>query len=71
MSLFEVNDKGNVVVYGYFDCEMLLKNFWDSLDGNECSILINNKRCFVDLSDVECVDSVGLVWFINVVRDVK
>jgi len=31
VSLFEVNDKGNVVVHGHLDRETLSKNFWDSL----------------------------------------
>ena len=71
MSLFEVNDKGNVVVRGHLDRETLSKNFWDSLNGNERSTLINNKRCLVDLSDVERADSAGLAWLINAVRDAK
>mgnify|MGYP001029097932 FL=1 len=71
MSLFEVNDKGNVVVHGHLDRETLSKNFWDSLNGNERSTLINNKGCLVDLSDVERADSAGLAWLINAVRDAK
>ena len=71
MSLFEVNDKGNIVVHGHLDRETLSKNFWDSLSGNERSTLINSKKCFVDLSDVERADSAGLAWLINAVRDAK
>ncbi|MCH2056928.1 MAG: STAS domain-containing protein [Thalassotalea sp.] len=71
MSLFEVNDKGNIVVHGHLDRETLSKNFWESLRGNERSVLINNKRCKVDLSDVERADSAGLAWLINAVRDAK
>ena len=71
MSLFEVNDKGNVVVHGHLDRETLSKNFWDSLNGNERSTLINNKRCLVDLSDVERADSARMAWLINPVSDAK
>ena len=69
MSLFEVNDKGNIVIHGHLDRETLTKNFWESLSGNERSTLINNKRCEIDLSDVERADSAGLAWLINAVRD--
>jgi|TARA_Y100000296_G_scaffold9826_1_gene11333 phospholipid transport system transporter-binding protein len=71
VSLFEVNDKGNIVVHGHLDRETLSKNFWESLNGNERSALITKKRCQIDLSDVERADSAGLAWLINAVRDAK
>ncbi|MFZ8199045.1 STAS domain-containing protein [Alteromonas portus] len=71
MSLFEVNDKGNIVVHGHLDRETLSKNFWVSLSADERSTLITNKRCQIDLSDVERADSAGLAWLINAVRDAK
>lgn len=71
MSLFEVNDKGSVVIHGHLDRDTLSKNFWESLSSNDRNALIQNKSCVVDLSDVERADSAGLAWLINAVRDAK
>ncbi|MCZ8529573.1 STAS domain-containing protein [Alteromonas sp. PRIM-21] len=71
MSLFEVNDTGRIVVHGQLDRETLSKNFWESLSGNQRSMLVSNKKCQVDLGDVERADSAGLAWLINAVRDAK
>lgn len=71
MSLFEVNDKGDVVVHGHLDRDTLSKNFWESLASSERNTLVQNQRCSVDLSDVERADSAGLAWLINAVRDAK
>ncbi len=71
MSLFEVNDTGRIVVHGQLDRETLSKNFWESLSSNQLSTLVSNKKCQVDLGDVERADSAGLAWLINAVRDAK
>ncbi|GFD67419.1 hypothetical protein KUL156_18730 [Alteromonas sp. KUL156] len=71
MSLFEINDKGNVIVHGQLDRDTLSKNFWETLSNGERSVLQQNKRCCVDLSDVERADSAGLAWLINAVRDAE
>lgn len=69
MSLFEVNDKGNIVVHGHLDRDTLSKNFWECLNSKERERLINSGECRIDLSDVERADSAGLAWLINAVRD--
>jgi len=71
VSLFEINDKGNVIVHGQLDRDTLSKNFWETLSSGERSVLQQNKRCCVDLSDVERADSAGLAWLINAVRDAE
>jgi phospholipid transport system transporter-binding protein len=71
VSLFEINDKGNVIVHGQLDRDTLSKNFWESLSSNERGTLQQNKRCTLDLSDVERADSAGLAWLINAVRDAE
>ncbi|MEL7387769.1 MAG: STAS domain-containing protein [Pseudomonadota bacterium] len=71
MSLFEVNDKGNIVVHGHLDRDTLRKNLWESLSQSERDSLQQRKSCTVDLSDVERADSAGLAWLINAVRDAK
>lgn len=71
MSLFEINDKGNVIVHGQLDRDTSSKNFWETLSNGERSVLQQNKRCCVDLSDVERADSAGLAWLINAVRDAE
>ncbi|BFT29274.1 hypothetical protein D210916BOD24_04500 [Alteromonas sp. D210916BOD_24] len=71
MSLFEVNDKGNIVVHGHLDRDTLSKNLWESLRNSERDLLKKAATCTVDLSDVERADSAGLAWLINAVRDAK
>lgn len=71
MSLFEVTDKGNIIVHGHLDRDTLSTNFWQGLSSSERSALINAKQSAIDLSDVERADSAGLAWLINAVRDAK
>jgi phospholipid transport system transporter-binding protein len=71
VSLFEVNNKGNVVVHGHLDRDTLSKNFWESLTNEQRSNLVAAKKCVADLGDVERADSAGLAWLINAVRDAK
>ena len=71
MSLFEVNNKGNIIVHGHLYRDTLSTNFWQGLSSSERSALINAKQSAIDLSDVERADSAGLAWLINAVRDAK
>lgn len=71
MSLFEVNNEGNIVVHGHLDRETLSKNLWESLSRSEQDTVKKNASCTVDLSDVERADSAGLAWLINAIRDAK
>lgn len=69
MSLFQVDDKGVIRVHGHLDRDTLAKNWWPSLSSSERSMLEKNSQCTFDLAEVERVDSAGLAWLINAIRD--
>ena len=71
MSLFQVNDSGRVTVHGDLDHSTLSKNFWECMNTQQYSQLTKIGECCIDLSDVERVDSAGLAWLINAIRDGK
>lgn len=71
MSLIQVNESGNVSVHGCLDQATLAKDFWQVINAKERALLSDNQRCSIDLSDVERVDSAGLAWLINAIRDGK
>ena len=71
MSLFQVSDSGVVHIHGHLDRDTLARNCWDMLSSSEKSSLVKQGKCVLDLSDVERVDSAGLAWLINAVRDGK
>ncbi|NMH60461.1 STAS domain-containing protein [Alteromonas sp. MYP5] len=67
--MFQVNHNGTVAVKGNLDRDVLNKNWWEMLDAKQRNQLISNQRCVFDLSSVERVDSAGLAWLVNAVRD--
>lgn len=69
MSLFDVGKNGDIVVHGNLDRDTLSTNFWQRLSSQQQESLKNAGTCTVDLGDVERVDSAGLAWLINAVRD--
>lgn len=71
MNLFEVNDKGNVIVHGHLDRDTISANFWETLGSIDRNTLKKSQQCKMDLSDVERADSAGLAWLINAVRDTQ
>ncbi|QJR80238.1 STAS domain-containing protein [Alteromonas pelagimontana] len=71
MSLFQLNSNGKVSIHGHLDRDTLAKNWWNMLSSDEKSALQQLKRCVLDLSSVERIDSAGLAWLINAVRDGK
>lgn len=71
MSLFQLNDEGVLHIHGHLDRDTLAKNWWGMLSSTEQSTLIAKGKCVLDLSDVERIDSAGLAWLINAVRDGK
>ena len=72
MSLFQVNGStGCVSVHGDLDHSTLSKNFWECMSAQQCSQLASIGECCIDLGDVERVDSAGLAWLINAIRDGK
>ncbi|GGW80998.1 STAS domain-containing protein [Alteromonas halophila] len=71
MSLFDLNQQGTVSVHGNLDRDTLTGNWWQQLSPAQQSMLNDQGRCTFDLSDVERVDSAGLAWLINAVRDAR
>ncbi|MEW9799042.1 STAS domain-containing protein [Alteromonas sp. CYL-A6] len=70
MSLFDVNTHG-VTFHGNLDRETLTKNWWLLLTPGQQKTLRGASECVFDLSDVERVDSAGLAWLINAIRDAR
>jgi len=71
VSLFQVNEDGRVSIHGHLDRNTLSKNFWESLTSPQSASLAKAQICRMDLSDVERVDSAGLAWLLNAIRDGK
>ncbi len=67
--IFQVNNDGKVVVKRNLDRDVLVKNWWDMLDTQQRQQLSSSKQCEFDLSGVERIDSAGLAWLINAIRD--
>ncbi|MCW8109463.1 STAS domain-containing protein [Alteromonas ponticola] len=67
--IFQVNGDGTVAVKGNLDRDVLNKNWWEMLDAKQRENLITSSQCEFDLSSVERVDSAGLAWLVNAVRD--
>ena len=71
MSIFQLNDAGVVHIHGHLDRDTLAKNWWCMLNSAEKASLAKLGKCVLDLGDVERIDSAGLAWLINAVRDSK
>jgi phospholipid transport system transporter-binding protein len=71
VSLIQINGSGNVSVHGCLDQATLSKDFWLAITEQERGQLSSTKRCSIDLSDVERIDTAGLAWLINAIRDGK
>jgi len=71
VNVFELSDQGRVNVHGNIDRDTLTRNWWQQLDASDRKKLVSAGNCTFDLSDVERVDSAGLAWLINAVRDAR
>ena len=71
MNVFELGEQGRVNVHGNIDRDTLTRNWWQQLSASERGKLVDAGNCTFDLSDVERVDSAGLAWLINAVRDAR
>lgn len=69
MSLYQLNSQGHVSVHGHLARDTLARNWWDMLSSQEKQTLKAAKQCVFDLGEVERVDSAGLAWLINAIRD--
>lgn len=71
MSLFQVSEQSVVSIHGNLDRDTLSKNWWSLLTDAQREQLQQAKASIFDLADVERVDSAGLAWLINAIRDAK
>ena len=71
MSLFQVSEKSVVSIHGHLDRDTLSDNWWALLSKAQRQQLKKAQRSTFDLADVERVDSAGLAWLINAIRDAK
>lgn len=69
MSLFDVDNSTDINVHGHLDRDTLSTNFWQQLTAQQRESLKGAGACKINLNDVERVDSAGLAWLINAVRD--
>jgi len=69
--VFTIESKRNLVISGHLDRDTLTKNWWDCLTGNERAELVKEQHCSFDLTKAQRVDSAGLAWLINAIRDGK
>ncbi len=71
MSLFQVSSDSVISVHGHLDRETLSDNWWAILSSKQQQQLQDSGQCTFDLADVERVDSAGLAWLINAIRDAR
>lgn len=71
MSLFQVSEKSVVSIHGHLDRDTLSDNWWALLSKAQRQQLSKAQSSIFDLADVERVDSAGLAWLINAIRDAK
>jgi len=71
MSLYQVGDDGRVSVHGNLNRDTLAKDWWVMLSAGEKKSLTNSRACLIDLANVERVDSAGLAWIVNALRDAR
>ena len=71
MTIFQLTDKNTVSIQGELDRETLSKNWWSLLSKSEQETLQAQASCVFDLSSVTRVDSAGLAWLVNAIRDSK
>lgn len=71
MSLFQVSDNAVISVHGHLDHDTLSKNLWESVTAKQKASIRNIGECCIDLGDVERIDSAGLAWILNAIRDGK
>lgn len=59
------------VVTSALDREHIKQNWWQLLSAKEREELIRAQRCQLNLGQVKRIDSAGLAWLINAMRDTK
>jgi phospholipid transport system transporter-binding protein len=60
---------GRLALEGALNQVTLTKDFWPSLSPEQMNLLLQQKHCIFDFADVNAVDSAGLAWTLNAVRD--
>ncbi|RDV28116.1 STAS domain-containing protein [Alteromonas aestuariivivens] len=68
---FNFIDDNGIQLQGELDRDSLTTNWWTMLDTGQKNRLTASKACRFDLSSVERIDSAGLAWLVNAVRDAR
>lgn len=71
MRIFSIENNGDIVITGHLDRDNLTKNWWECLTNAEQRTLKEQNNCCFDLANAQRVDSAGLAWLINAIRDGK
>ena len=62
-------DKQTIKLNGALDRQTLSQEWWSSLGNSEQQRLRAAKHCELDFQDVQRVDSAGLAWTLNAIRE--
>lgn len=71
MITYTGNATDGFVVTSALDREHIKQNWWQLLSSEEREELIRTQQCQLNLGQVERIDSAGLAWLINAMRDTK
>ncbi|NVK56924.1 MAG: STAS domain-containing protein [Alteromonadaceae bacterium] len=66
-----MSDKQTISLTGALDRQSLSQDWWKSLSSNEQQQYRHSSHCVMDFSAVERVDTAGLAWTLNAIRDGK
>ena len=62
-------DQQTIKLNGALDRQTLSQEWWSSLSNSEQQRLRAAKNCKLDFQDVQRVDSAGLAWTLNAIRE--
>ena len=66
-----MSDKQTIKLNGALDRHTLSQDWWSSLSSSDKQRYSAARHCELDFQDVERVDSAGLAWTLNAIRDAK
>ncbi len=66
-----MSDKQTISLTGALDRQTLSQDWWKSLGSTDQQKYRDASQCMMDFSAVERVDTAGLAWTLNAIRDGK
>lgn len=66
-----MSDKHTIKLNGALDRQTLNQEWWSALDSSEQQHLRTAKQCELDFEKVQRVDTAGLAWTLNAIREAK